>query len=661
MPQSNDIDTGAEGASCRAPLLPPPSNRFEVLKHAAEGPLGVNANVMSHGNASHQNLSCSSDSPKFSTSHQYPCRSVSAPVEMIAAPQPTPATQVATTSIPESDGEGSSSSRSPQHSGRQRRADYRPPRQSSGLVFNPGPATVECVQNSKPECRFSLSRGESGEQMLTLLEESQKVPHTILDSSRGSTSMVTTRQHSEATASHPTPVVPAGELFARFVTADNITLARRTFKELIQQCPTPNNESLYRRIQRHCNGNLPWRARSIWTMLDAKAKQPEYTAAPLARTRAVVCGAGPCGLRAALELALLRADVTIVEKRSVDEAFCRINRLHLWEWCKQDLLGWGAKIFDPPGGTFGGDNDFCHISISELQLLLFKNALLLGVHFLFGTEAKGLETNTLLCRDGTRLPCDALLLADGANSPLSRVLGLRSVALGLRGKGSAIGVVANFVNNRDPQQMALRQFAWARQFNVPLFTQLEEQTSINLENVVYYKGQAHHYMVMTPTKRSLLESGVLRDGSSRKLLSGSNVDIQQLSAMVKRIASFFGLPTELCESQGVMIFDFNGGERLENPATIIGDVFACTVGDALLEPFWPEGLGIMRGFMSVLDAVAAVVVAAGGQKKAAVAQMAATYNILKSVGAQTAKQCLQKDIRRYRLNPKSRYICSHMQ
>merc|ERR1712061_825539 len=129
-------------------------------------------------------------------------------------------------------------------------------------------------------------------------------------------------------------------------------------------------------------------------------------------------------------------------------------------------------------------------------------------------------------------------------------------------------------NNRDSQQMALRQFAWARQFNVPLFAQLEDKTSINLENVVYYKGQSHHYMVMTPTKRSLLESGVLRSKHAPGgLLHGSNVDIQQLSSMVKRIAAFFGLPTELCESQGVMIFDFNGGERRENPATIIGDVF----------------------------------------------------------------------------------------
>jgi len=252
-----------------------------------------------------------------------------------------------------------------------------------------------------------------------------------------------------------------------------------------------------------------------------------------------------------------------------------------------------------------------------------------------------------------------LVIANGANSPLTQALGLRSVALGLRGKGSAIGVVANFVNSRDAQQMALRQFSWARQFNTPLFTQLGEQTSINLENVVYYKGQGHHYMVMTPTKRSLLDTGVLREAEvTGQLLHGSNVDVQRLGAMVKDVAGFFGLPTELCSSQGAMIFDFSGVRRLESAASIVGRTFVCAVGDALLEPFWPEGLGIMRGFMSALDAAAAVIIAAEGRREEAVAQLTQTYNILKSVAAQTAGQCLHKDPRQYCLQPKSRYIFS---
>merc|ERR1719201_2394189 len=136
---------------------------------------------------------------------------------------------------------------------------------------------------------------------------------------------------------------------------------------------------------------------------------------------------------------------------------------------------------------------------------------------------------------------------------------------------------------------------------------------------------------MTPTKRSLLQVGVLRDGKDRHLLDGSNVDIQRMTSMVQDIAAFFGLPTELCESQGAMIFDFSGIKRLENAAPTLGGVFVCAVGDALLEPFWPEGLGIIRGFMSVLDACTAMSFLGGdeaGDRKAA-ALVQETYNVLK--------------------------------
>lgn len=359
---------------------------------------------------------------------------------------------------------------------------------------------------------------------------------------------------------------------------------------------------------------------------------------------------------------MLGAEVTVLEKRGMPEAFNRINRVHLWEWCKQDMIAWGAKVFDPPGGTFGGDNDFCHIGIGELQLLLLKNALLLGVKFEFKAEASRLDGDALLCRDGERHLADILILAGGANSPLSRALGLEAKTIGLRGKGSAIGVVANFVNNRDVSQQALRQFSWARQFNTPLFAEIEDKTGVNLENIVYYKGPAQHYVVMTPTKRSLLALGVLREEQPRAggLLHGSNVNIQRLQELVQSVAMVFSLPTKLCQSQGAMIFDFSGVKRLETPATIVGSgssaMFCCAVGDALLEPFWPEGLGIMRGFMSALDAASAAVTAFSISKEDAITEINTTYNVLKSVAAQSASQCLQKDLRHYRLQPKSRYV-----
>ena len=56
----------------------------------------------------------------------------------------------------------------------------------------------------------------------------------------------------------------------------------------------------------------------------------------------LIIGAGPCGLRTAIELAFLGAKVVLLEKR---DAFSRNNVLHLWPFTIQDLRGLGAKKF----------------------------------------------------------------------------------------------------------------------------------------------------------------------------------------------------------------------------------------------------------------------------------------------------------------------------
>lgn len=124
----------------------------------------------------------------------------------------------------------------------------------------------------------------------------------------------------------------------------------------------------------------------------------------------LIIGAGPCGLRTAIELALLGAKVVLVEKR---DAFSRNNVLHLWPFTIQDLRGLGAKKFY--GKFCAGAID--HISewereatcvrpcarlpvlmslpfgpagIRQLQLMLLKMALLLGIEIHVNVEFKGL-------------------------------------------------------------------------------------------------------------------------------------------------------------------------------------------------------------------------------------------------------------------------------
>jgi len=75
----------------------------------------------------------------------------------------------------------------------------------------------------------------------------------------------------------------------------------------------------------------------------------------------LIIGAGPCGLRAAIEAQLLGAKVVVVEKR---DRISRNNVLHLWPFVIHDLRGLGAKKFF--GKFCAGAID--HISIRQLQV-----------------------------------------------------------------------------------------------------------------------------------------------------------------------------------------------------------------------------------------------------------------------------------------------------
>lgn len=79
-------------------------------------------------------------------------------------------------------------------------------------------------------------------------------------------------------------------------------------------------------------------------------------------------------MRSAIEAQLLGAKVVVVEKR---DRMSRNNVLHLWPFVIQDLRALGAKKFF--GKFCAGSID--HISIRQLQCILLKVALILGVEF----------------------------------------------------------------------------------------------------------------------------------------------------------------------------------------------------------------------------------------------------------------------------------------
>lgn len=83
-----------------------------------------------------------------------------------------------------------------------------------------------------------------------------------------------------------------------------------------------------------------WRSIPLWELLDARISSPVYETQPCKGKRVLVVGAGPVGLRTAIEAVLLGADVDVIDKRN---SFNRNNVLVMWPFLIEDLKGLGIK------------------------------------------------------------------------------------------------------------------------------------------------------------------------------------------------------------------------------------------------------------------------------------------------------------------------------
>lgn len=175
----------------------------------------------------------------------------------------------------------------------------------------------------------------------------------------------------------------AHSLFDMFLQGRTCRETLSRFQDLCRHlCLDPTD---YRNFYHKLKGSLNyWKAKALWAKLDKRAAHADYEQGQAClNTKCLVLGCGPCGLRTAIELAFLGAKVHVVEKR---DDFSRNNVLHLWPFTIQDLRALGAKKFY--GKFCSGLLD--HISIRQLQLILLKVALILGVEIHVNVEYKGL-------------------------------------------------------------------------------------------------------------------------------------------------------------------------------------------------------------------------------------------------------------------------------
>eukprot|EP00938_MAST-03A_sp_MAST-3A-sp1_P002474 g2474.t1 len=386
--------------------------------------------------------------------------------------------------------------------------------------------------------------------------------------------------------------------------------------------------------------------------------------------RIFVTGAGPIGLRMACELALMGCQVTLCEKRSSEDAFNRFNVLHLWEYTADDLLRWGI-----PRKEIAGDD--MHIGTNTVQTTLLRVALMLGVSVRMNTEylrlvepksSKELWKAEIKCCEKNvvdDVPFHVIVGCGGARDRLS--LDKNVAGFGDRSRyrsGTNIGIVMMFYRKKASE--GPKEFNWSAHFNRELFSNLKNK-GLESENVVYYKDPHVHYLVFTPTVRALGKYGVLnstkRDENERLLYSG-NVNKEKLMDFSMQAAKIFDLPWKNGLTAAPGIFDFSERTKGREAGVLLqksgSEALAFIAGDALMEPFWPEGLGMNRGFLTALDTAWVLQKYIRGKcnAKETIEEREDLYYVMRDLAAKTRSQVLTKMIihgEGWTIDPSTRY------
>ncbi|RZC38329.1 protein-methionine sulfoxide oxidase Mical, partial [Asbolus verrucosus] len=478
-------------------------------------------------------------------------------------------------------------------------------------------------------------------------------------------------------------VAQANDYFEHFLNATslkNILGYYRSICDLLNLRPNPF-PLFYPKLRGHLTS---WRAKALWKKFDARAAHKCYGKGKLcSNSRVLIIGAGPCGLRTAIEAQLLGAKVVslrlgwfrlvlivfrqvVIEKR---DRLSRNNVLHLWPFVIEDLRALGAKKFF--GKFCAGAID--HISIRQLQCILLKVVLLLGVEVHTEVSFERLVEPDPVGKTGwkaefepsshpvSQYEFDVVIGADGKRNTLQ---GFKRKEF--RGK-LAIAITANFINKRTEAEARVEEISGvAFIFNQKFFKELYEATGIDLENIVYYKDDTH-YFVMTAKKPSLIEKGVIKQdlADTERLLAADNVNREALMDYAREAANFstnYQMPdVEFAVNHygqpDVAMFDFTSMYAAENASKVVERggfrLLMILVGDSLLEPFWPTGSGCARGFLSSLDAAWAIRSWCSGTMTSldVIAERESIYRLL----GQTTPDNLNKDWKAYTLDPATRY------
>lgn len=453
--------------------------------------------------------------------------------------------------------------------------------------------------------------------------------------------------------------------FRAFESAQNMIETLAAFQTLMRDCGLENMDMseplrVYPKVKAAVFSKMGFRQKQLFKLLDSKLSQDVYKRQPSANKRVCVIGAGPVGLRAAVENALLGAQVVLIEKR---KHFSRENILHLWPWVVQDVTSLGGKVFFP---QFCHSTAYFHVGTRQLQCILLKVALLLGVTVFPSTAFEGIARpdssvngrksyySIITKPQIPWMEFSAVLGAAGTQDILSEQSGIKRFVFSRK---EAIGIVCYFPNLGTTEEKKVGEFSWTIQFKQQMFARMRER-GVDLENIVYYRGEMH-YLVMTPKRANLVKQGVLKFDypNTSDLVMDSNVDKNALHMYVERVVDFLQIPKK-STFERVRIFDFSTRTRADKAASVLSSkgkkLYVGLIGDSLMEPFWPEGLGTCRGFLSALDGCWMISQIGKKADEQILADREMAYRVIQHVSG-FRREDLQPNVRQYNVDPKTRY------
>uniref|UniRef100_A0A0K2SZ23 [F-actin]-monooxygenase MICAL1-3-like Rossman domain-containing protein n=1 Tax=Lepeophtheirus salmonis TaxID=72036 RepID=A0A0K2SZ23_LEPSM len=456
----------------------------------------------------------------------------------------------------------------------------------------------------------------------------------------------------------------ASKAFDRFLAEerfDQILYHFQNVCKILELSPCPVKQ-FYNRLKENV---VSTGAKNIFQLIDKKMQIPVYDGGYAAAGNTIlVIGSGPVGLRTAIEAQLLGANVYVVEKRT---SFTRNNVLHLWPFVIEDLKSLGAKVLYPKFCT-GSMN---HISIRRIQCILVKISLIIGINVMGGYEFSGLIDPTQETGWGVKVSPKNDFISNLKVDMLVGAEGKRVTIPGFKRKEFrgklAIAITANFINNKTTAEAVVEEISGvAFVYKQDFFNNLYEELGIALENIVYYKGETH-YFVMTTKKHSLLDRKVLKKDCKDpiELLSPKNVNKKFLLEYIRDACDYctdYQLPNMQFElnhhnEPDVALFDFTSMFAASNSAYAAEknnhQLLLGLVGDGLLEPFWPTGTGCARGFLGAFDLMWMFKRWAIGEltPMQILAERESIFRLL----PQTTPENVIKDFRNYTIDPTSRY------